>query len=173
MRILNASSNVYPQLIEHIGRQNWRVRWNITESTQTDEETQKETTTYNYVEAEFDHLPTAEEVQEVITDWFNEDIDKQIISGHTWNNYAVWLSSENQFNYKAAYDIAVQTNGANLPITFKLGNTPATYYNFTTLEELTDFYMSCLNHIQSVLLQGWQKKEEFSQVPYVTILNEE
>ena len=28
----------------------------------------------------------------------------------------IWLSSENQFNYKVAYDLALQTNGANLPI---------------------------------------------------------
>ena len=33
----------------------------------------------------------------------------------------VWLSSENQFNYKAAYDLAVQTGGATLPVTFKFG----------------------------------------------------
>ena len=38
-----------------------------------------------------------------------------------WNNKRIWLSSENQFNYKVAYDLALQTNGANLPIIFKFG----------------------------------------------------
>ena len=39
-----------------------------------------------------------------------------------------------------AYDLAVQTNGVSLPVTFKFGdNDNPVYYKFTTLEELTDF----------------------------------
>jgi hypothetical protein len=35
----------------------------------------------------------------------------------------VWLSTENQFNYKAAFDLATQTGGKSLPVTFKFGST--------------------------------------------------
>jgi hypothetical protein len=57
----------------------------------------------------------------------------------------VWLSSENQFNYKAAYDLAVQTGGATLPVTFKFGTDEVPQYReFVTLEELTDFYTKAM-----------------------------
>ena len=71
----------------------------------------------------FDHEPTAMEVLEVITNHVNELTDQKILSGYQWNGYNVWLSTENQFNFKAAYDVAVQTGGATLPIKFKLGET--------------------------------------------------
>ena len=48
----------------------------------------------------------------------------------------VWLTMEDQFNYKAAYDIAVQSNGKLLP-TFKFGTTEnPIYHKFEDLEDL-------------------------------------
>jgi hypothetical protein len=69
----------------------------------------------------------------------------------------VWLSSENQFNYKAAYDLAVQTGGASLPVKFKFGTTEdPVYYTFTNINDLSDFYMSAMRYINQTLDQGWQ-----------------
>ena len=74
----------------------------------------------------------------------------------------VWLSSENQFNYKAAYDLAVQTAGATLPVVFKFGtDTEPVYREFATLEDLTDFYTKAMQHIQNTLADGWKKKDVF------------
>ena len=39
----------------------------------------------------------------------------------TWNDIPVWLSTENQLNFKSVYDMAVQAAGASLPVEFKLG----------------------------------------------------
>lgn len=88
------------------------------------------------------------------------ETDEKILTGHVWNDTPIWLSSENQFNYKAAYDIAYQTNGANLPITFKLGekNGESIFYTFDSVEELQGFYISCVNHINACLNEGWTKK---------------
>ena len=83
---------------------------------------------------------TEKYVKDKVNKFINEETDWKIKSGFTWKDYKVWLSSENQFNYKAAYDLAVQTNGVSLPVTFKFGdNDNPVYYKFTTLEELTDF----------------------------------
>ena len=83
---------------------------------------------------------TEKYVKDKVNKFINEETDWKIKSGFTWKDYKVWLSSENQFNYKAAYDLAVQTNGVSLPVTFKFGdNDNQVYYKFTTLEELTDF----------------------------------
>ena len=84
------------------------------------------------------------------------------ISLSTYENVPVWLSSENQFNYKAAYDLAVQTAGATLPVVFKFGtDTEPVYREFATLEDLTDFYTKAMQHIQNTLADGWKKKDVF------------
>jgi hypothetical protein len=79
----------------------------------------------------------------------------------------VWLSSENQFNYKAAYDLAIQTNGANLPIKFKFGSTEdPIYYTFESIGDLQDFYISAMNFINTTLNEGWNKKDSINWEDY-------
>ena len=85
----------------------WRIRWDI--QSQSDGSA-------NYMEAEFCHKPSEEEIKQTIVGWFNSEVDATILSGFEWNGMKVWLSSENQFNYKAAYDLAVQTAGQTLPV---------------------------------------------------------
>jgi hypothetical protein len=111
----------------------------------------------------FNHIPTLSEIKAVITDYYNKLIDQSILSGLVWNGMKVWLSSENQFNYKVAYDLAVQTNGATLPIVFKFGDDEETvYYEFKTLEDLSNFYITSINYVQTVLQEGWNKKDKIN-----------
>jgi hypothetical protein len=108
----------------------------------------------------FNHIPALEEIKQVVTEFYNRQIDQQIINGLVWKGMKVWLSTENQFNYKVAYDLAVQTGGATLPITFKFGDENTShYYEFTSVEELTDFYLTSINYVQTVLKEGWKKKD--------------
>ena len=69
----------------------------------------------------FDHKPEKEELTKLITDEINARTNRKIIEGLTWNDMPVWLSTENQLNFKSAYDMAVQAAGASLPVEFKLG----------------------------------------------------
>jgi hypothetical protein len=111
----------------------------------------------------FNHIPTLSEIKAVITDYYNKLIDQSILSGLVWNGMKVWLSSENQFNYKVAYDLAVQSNGATLPIVFKFGDDEETvYYEFKTIEELSNFYITSINYVQTVLQEGWNKKDKIN-----------
>lgn len=109
----------------------------------------------------FDHTPTKEEVLEVITSHVNSLTDQLILSGYVWNGYNVWLSSENQFNFKSAYDVAVQTGGQTLPIKFKLGETDGepNYFVFEDMETFTDFYYQALTFITERLNAGWIEKD--------------
>ena len=144
----------------------WRVRWDVQGNAGTDERGKPEIGV-NYMEEEFPYKPTFEEIKELITRWFNQSIDEKIMSGFVWNDYPVWLSTENQFNYKAAYDLAVQTDGTTLPVTFKFGSdeTPK-YHEFKTLAELTDFYIKSVAFVQDTLKQGWTEKDTFDFAPY-------
>lgn len=136
----------------------WRVRWDVQA---------REDGSATYMEQEFKCRPSDDEIRSTVISWYNKETDTAILSGFVYEGVPVWLSSENQFNYKAAYDLAVQTAGATLPVTFKLGtDTEPVYREFTTLEELTDFYTKAMQHIQNTLADGWKKKDVFDLSQY-------
>lgn len=111
----------------------------------------------------FNYIPNLNEIKKVILDYYNSIIQEKIISGMVWKNMKVWLSYENQLNYKTIYDLALQTSSSNLPIKIKFGSheTPE-YYEFNDIEELKNFYMSCVAHIQKTLNDGWILKDSIN-----------
>lgn len=105
---------------------------------------------------------TSEEIREAVLADINARTDEKILSGFVWENNKVWLSSENQFNFKAAFDLAVQTQGETLPIKFKLGeddDANPVYHTFNTLAELQDFYTKAIDYINTCLNEGWGLKD--------------
>ena len=112
---------------------------------------------------------TLEDIKQAILADINEQTDEKILKGFTWNDMKVWLSSENQFNFKAAYDLAVQTQGASLPVKFKLGedeNEEPIYHTFETLEDLGDFYTKAITYIVGCLNEGWNRKDSIDWSDY-------
>lgn len=155
-----AQGNTEVKLLECVNpvRNKWRVRWDVRE---------REDGSADYMEAELTHKPTNEEIKDLVRTWYNEQTDAAILSGFNYDNAKVWLSQENQYNYKAAYDLAVQTNGKTLPVTFKFGTdeTPV-YRTFDTLDELADFYTKMVAYIQTTLADGWKKKDALDLSKY-------
>ena len=125
-----------------------------------------------WTEAIIKPKPSLEQIKSFILNAINRRTDDKILSGFIWNDNQVWLSSENQFNYKAAFDLAMQTNGANLPTVFKFGSSEEPiYHKFDTLEELTDFYMKAMTYINEQLAIGWAKKDSIDWSVYENTLN--
>ena len=148
------------RLIECVNpvRQKWRIRFDLQV---------RDENTADYLEAEFDYRPTRDEIRATITAHYNDQVEQQILSGFEYEGNAVWLSAENQFNYKAAHDLAFQTQGATLPVTFKFGTDDAPVYRtFDTLSDLSDFHRRALQHIQDALRAGWKKKDEIDMSLY-------
>ena len=142
----------------------YAIRWDVQDNNGTFGASKQGT---NYMEAQVWHKPTLQECQNIILEWHNKRIDEEILCGFSWNDMGVWLSTENQFNYKAAFVLAVQTDGATLPVTFKFGSTLApVYHDFETVEELTDFYTKAMAYVSTVLKAGWRDKESIYLVPY-------
>lgn len=141
----------------------YKVRWDIQPHYDRDGDIHG----VDYMEADFNHKPTIDEIKAVVLDGYNQQIDAAILSGFEWNGNPVWLSSENQHNYKAAYDLAVQTGGTNLPVVFKFGTTESpVYHEFQSVEELSDFYINAMNYISTQLKQGWEKKDAIDWTVY-------
>lgn len=136
-----------------IGRNKYELIYGFGKDTEDAE------TGYNYRQR-FNHVPTPEEVKLLIISTINADTDEKILNGFSWKGKRVWLSTENQFNYKAAYDLAVQKGGATLPVTFKFGTDEAPeYHTFNDMAEFTDFYTQSLAHVSTALAAGWSEKD--------------
>ena len=57
----------------------------------------------------------------------------------------------------------LKKGGKTLPVTFKFGSDEQPeYHTFTQLEELKDFYTKAVGFIQTVLAEGWEKKDKFN-----------
>lgn len=149
-----ADSKAEPVRCTNRRRGIWRITWDYQE-TETAEEVQR-----SYMEETFDHLPALAEIKAVINQWYNRQITDTIESGYVWNGLKVWLSMENQMNYKTAYDLALQTGGENLPVTFKLGEEDnPTFYEFASMQQLQEFYTGAVKHIQETQKEGWELKK--------------
>ena len=68
----------------------WRVHWDVQPGEQE--------WNASYMEEEFSYKPTSEEVKVMVINWYNQEINNEIISGFTYNGIPVWLSQENQYN---------------------------------------------------------------------------
>ena len=155
----------------------WRVRTDFQPDMEEDGKTQRGVT---FIEAEYPYKPTLQEVKAFVLGVIDAETDVKIQSGLIWHCKAtdddipVWLSKENQLNFKAAYDLAVQKQGATLPVTFKMGEredgTPV-YHTFGTMEDAEDFYTTAVAYVQKCLVEGWRKKDGFDFTPYEEELN--
>jgi len=116
-----------------------------------------------------DGKPTLTQIRAAITADINDRVRQRITSTLSWNQKPVWLSTENQQDWKAAYDRALQTDGANLPLKYKIGEqedgTPV-YHTFTSVNAFGDFWAACLQHIHQCLADGWQMKDEIDWSVY-------
>lgn len=151
MEKVNGSPDV--QLLECTNpvRGYWRIRFDVQKN---------EDGSADYMEHRFYSKPTLDEVKAVITNFINEQTDLKILSGLRYDNQLVWLSAENQANYKAAYDLAVQTQGESLPYKVKLGTEDAPVYReFSALQDFKVFYLSVQRHINDSINEGWARKD--------------
>ena len=118
---------------------------------------------------------TFQMVKDAIIADINARTDEKIVGGLVWtpqaggNPIPVWLSTENQFNFKSAYDLAVQKQGATLPVTFKMGEDEEgnpVYHTFETMEDADDFYLQAVAYINTTLSAGWSEKDSIDWTPY-------
>ena len=120
--------------------------------------------------------PDRSEVKKIIDNHINARTDERILSGFVWTPPAtvpddspsaihVWLSEENQRNFSEAQRVAMITNGQSLPMTFKLGEDAdgnPVYHVFSTIEELTGFYLQAVAYINQCLNEGWTEKDSIN-----------
>ena len=171
LRITHLKSKYVP--LSKLASGRWKIHFGFEPYYEVDEEGNKsETQLGTWTEALVPFKPSLEQLKKLILDAINKEVDEKILSGFVWKDMPVWLSTENQFNYKAAYDLAVMSSGQSLPVMFKFGTTEnPVYYHFSTLEDISDFYVSAMTYINTTLAEGWQKKDAIDWSVYEEALN--
>jgi hypothetical protein len=115
----------------------------------------------------YDTKPSIKVIQDDIENMINSVVSNKIINNFIWNGVKINLSKENQMNYKANYDLAVQTDGQNLPIRIKaMKNCKTEYLIFFTVDEFTKFYVALNKHINNMLEMGWEMKDNMDYSVY-------
>lgn len=114
----------------------------------------------------YDHKPSEDELVEDVIGLINQETDRMILQGFKWNGKNVWLSLENQINFRAQYDLCIQTDGSSLPVKLKLGEDEdgnGVYHTFESREELSEFYAEQVTFVYDTLAEAWNEKEAFTQ----------
>lgn len=171
LRITHLKEKYVP--LSQLASGRWKIHFGFTPYYEEDEDGNKvETQLGTWTEALVPFKPSLEQLKKLVLDAINKEVDEKILSGFVWKDMPVWLSTENQFNYKAAYDLAVMSQGQSLPVTFKFGTTESpVYYTFETLDDISDFYISAMAYINSTLAEGWKLKDSIDWSVYEEVLN--
>lgn len=148
--------------------QKYRVRWNVKDVTPTEEN--KSSEMVSFMEEEFLYKPNIDEVKNLILNWYNKEIDNKIYSTFTWKGNMVWLDSLAQLNFKASYDLAKE-GLYDFSVPFKFGTMDKpTYYVFSDVNELREFYLAAVKHVSDVLAEGWKVKDAIDWSEYEKLL---
>lgn len=157
-------------------RDQWYLAYNL-QPVSSDATAQTDATEplYSYQWHIFDHRPTHSEVCDFLYGAINDACDEAILTGGSYTTLEdeprtcrLWLNQQNQFNWKALYDMAGRSSGANLPAILKLGisDEDAYYYRITTMRQLEHFILSVFKYISSTLATCWDAKQRLDLSPY-------
>jgi hypothetical protein len=99
--------------------------------------------------------------------------DAKILSGYQWTvlhgadagkTVNVWLSAENQNNYKAKHDVALAyPQLVTFPMRYKISEDEqkrAIYEEFQDINELATFYLGGIAYIERCIDEGWEEKDK-------------
>lgn len=130
-----------------------------------------------------------EDVMNAIIADIDAQTDEKILNGYQWTilhgddagkTINVWLSKENQSNFKAKHDTATQyPQLTTYPIVYKIGEVEEdgikrpVYEHFQDVNELAQFYLGGLAYIEQTLAEGWQRKDSIDWTPYKAYFPEE
>ena len=156
----------------------WIVSYDYTEETDGENATWYEV----YFYKKTDGKPGIERIRDAIIADIDARTDERILSGYEWTvlhgdedgshigeTVNVWLTMENQNNFKEAHRIAGNNASLVIPVKFKISEDAekyAIYETFNSFEELNAFYLGAFAYVKACLDAGWQKKDAFDRTPY-------
>ena len=118
-------------------------------------------------------------VKDAIENDINSRVDEKILCSYPWTvlhgddagkDVKVWLSKENQSNFKAKYDLHfTKPEALTFPTIYKIAEDDdhnAVFEVFQNFEELEAFYLGGIAYIEQCYQAGWQEKDDIDWTPY-------
>lgn len=101
---------------------------------------------------DYSYKPTMEEIKMDIGKLIDEQTANRILTGFEYEGDNVWLSQENQINFRSA---------VSFPCRFKIGERDGMpiYRTFSNEYELSAFNNAIADYIHVCLEDGWHKKD--------------
>lgn len=143
----------------------------------------EETATWNeiyFYKKQISQLSFADIKKAILAD-IDADTDEKILNGYEWTilhgddegkAVKVWLSKENQNNFKAKHDAAKEyPDLVTFPMKYKVSedeNEKAIYEVFESFEELARFFVGGLGYIETCYQAGWAIKDSIDFSVYKT-----
>lgn len=152
------------------------------------QEIDSENATWNeiyFYKKQISQLSFADIKKAIIAD-IDADTDEKILCGYEWTVLhgddegkvaKVWLSKENQTNFKAKHDAAAAyPDRVTFPMKYKIAeddDEKAIYEVFQSFEELVAFYLGGLAYIEACYQAGWATKDAIDFSVYNSETSEE
>ena len=123
---------------------------------------------YSWNYASLTYKPSIDKIKDIINSYYNELTKTNIENNFKWNGMNIFLSIENQIDYKLLFDTTVLLNGKNLPedVKFKIGKNNF-YYTFEDIDDMKDLIVAMNNHIRKYLKEGYKLKESIDYEDYI------
>lgn len=107
--------------------------------------------------------PTIIDIRTDIENVIDERTSQKILSGFEFEGVNIWLSQENQINFRSV---------VSFPVKFKVGENEgvSVYKTFSHQEELSVFNNAIADYIHSCLNEGWDAKDNLDCEKFKEVL---
>lgn len=130
---------------------------------------------YSYTEFKLDHKPTFVELTKLVTDPFYDEMEEEIEYGLVYTTLdeqkvkrIARLSLSNILEWSTGYLITEKFNGSILPQSIFLGKDASDeyLYTFTTMRQMTHFFLTCSRHITNAKTKYWERRAKVDWKAY-------
>lgn len=116
---------------------------------------------YSWTSLDYTYEVSLSQLKADIESYYNTQVQQRILSGFTYRDTPIWLSTENQQNYITAYTLGLEHLKVKGGTEYE-----SKYFELTSKEEIAEFVKAMQIYIQECISWGWEKKDSVDYSVY-------